>query len=559
MAGRDLLRAMVATIIVVAVSDTAVHRGSLALLAQLSEHRVPSRSEVALVLVDDEAARHPEFARAARVYWSTPLAAVTDALLDAGARIIGVDMVFTRDDPASNDWLRTLMRAARDGRVVLGVADGADPALPSAAQRVAVGGVPSLASVNLTPDSDGLVRVMPASHGALPTIAARLAERAGASPTGQRVLASPRPPDFVTWSAAAVLERAGSAELVEAFAGRVVLIGAWLPDDDRHLSIVGDRPGVWLHAVATDSWVRGASLQIPGDWLRWCTVLLGSMLGVWTLGRGQWVIGFLAIAISSVATIVAWHAWVLLPGLHATTGLLCGGCVVAAERLVIDSLRAAAALPRRFRTGDTAATTPVTACFIDIASFTRTSERSPPELLAAELSACLARLSRIIELHHGFVDKYLGDGLMALFGVDGDGDGCKDAFEAACRCLQAPLTLAGQPVLLRIGLACGPARLGMLGDTRRPHFTAIGDVVNVAARLEQLNRMLDTQLLADHRVAAANPHGNWRDLGERKLRGREGPVHVWTPRIPEGRCTTHATSSSHCCSQQVPPSPNQMG
>lgn len=174
----------------------------------------------------------------------------------------------------------------------------------------------------------------------------------------------------------------------------------------------------------------------------------------------------------------------------------------------------------------------MTACFIDIASFTRASEAADgPERLAADLGRCLRRLDAEVTRHRGFVDKYLGDGLLALFGLE-DGDGRGDAVAAvracidACRGPGAP-RLAGHRVRLRAGLAWGVARIGALHDGPRPHFTAVGDAVNVAARLEQMNRTLGTRVLAAAEVAAAVPGEGWVDHGEQSLRGRERRVRVF--------------------------------
>ena len=79
----------------------------------------------------------------------------------------------------------------------------------------------------------------------------------------------------------------------------------------------------------------------------------------------------------------------------------------------------------------------------------------------------------------------------------------------------------------RAGLAWGVARVGALHGGPRLHFTAVGDVVNVAARLEQLNRALGSRVLAAAEVAAAVPGEGWIDHGEQSLRGRERRVRVF--------------------------------
>jgi adenylate cyclase len=218
--------------------------------------------------------------------------------------------------------------------------------------------------------------------------------------------------------------------------------------------------------------------------------------------------------------------------------------IVVAWGAASIATRVTASIPQRLR--DTAAvprTVTGTVCFVDIAAFTRTGERCDPARLASELDCCLATLTRIVESHGGFVDKYLGDGLMALFGCDKRDAGGRAAFGAVRACLREHLALGGERVRLRVGMACGALRVGAIGDSRRLRITAIGDTVNVAARLEQLNRELDTTILADEAVAAANQDAEWIDHGERRLRGRALPVRVWSAGIIEPSCASPCPSS----------------
>ncbi len=490
-----------------------------------------TRSDVALALLDPETLEHPLFAGSARAYWSGPLAEALDALLDAGVSVIGVDLIFPDEERVSADWLRVIRRGAREGRIILGMAAGTLPAIPSTSQRVAVGGAGSLALVNFPQDNDGVIRrLLPDS-----SLASAVATRAGAKPQTAVLLAATHERDFVTWSIGELIRQRGSPELMEAFAGRAVVVGAWLPGEDHHLSVHGERPGVLLHALAADTWIHGKPPRITPNLVGVTWVVFMAVLGSWqgvsgSLGRTWPVAPLLVIAV----VLVAWSLGWVLQWLAAILAWTIAAAMGVLHRHASTLRRYMHGLPSRFRRRpDIHAVEELTVCFIDIASFTLASERCDPDRLAEEVGRCLTTLEKIVTDHGGFVDKYLGDGVMALFGIGQATNGSAEAVAAAKVCLgcctaQSAMTLAGHPVRLRIGIAAGHARIGTLGYGPRVHFTAIGDVVNVAARLEQMNRELGTELLVDTAVKEGNPKEQWQNCGERQLRGRQSPVHIWT-------------------------------
>ena len=191
----------------------------------------------------------------------------------------------------------------------------------------------------------------------------------------------------------------------------------------------------------------------------------------------------------------------------------------------------------------------VAVMFADIVGFTRTAEIMAPEDVLALLRDFHARMTAEIFASGGTVDKYIGDGIVAVFGVPAAGS--HDAANAL-KCARMMLdTLerwnderkqTGAARLdIGIGLNYGPAVLGDVGSQYSMSFTVIGDTVNTAARLQTLTRSLGTPLVVGDPLVAAvkasSPEiadalvGQLEDQGEHNLRGRAGPVRVWTCKV----------------------------
>ena len=145
----------------------------------------------------------------------------------------------------------------------------------------------------------------------------------------------------------------------------------------------------------------------------------------------------------------------------------------------------------------------VTVVFVDIRDFTPRCERSSPQRVVDVLNTFFTEMVDIIEKHGGIVNKFLGDGFMAIFGVGIDSDHHADAAVAAGREMLAQLetinrSLAEEnrdPLEIGIGIHTGPAIVGSIGSPKRMEFTAIGDTVNIASRVEGLTKTADHPLL----------------------------------------------------------------
>ena len=188
----------------------------------------------------------------------------------------------------------------------------------------------------------------------------------------------------------------------------------------------------------------------------------------------------------------------------------------------------------------------VAVLFADIVAFTQMAELMAPEDVLAMLREFHARMTAQIFASGGTVDQYMGDGIVAVFGAPAASpNDAANALYCAEMMLDA-LELwnhererkGGTRLDIGIGLNYGPVVLGDVGSEHSMSFTAIGDTVNTAARLQVLTRSLGTPLVvgdalvqAIHALSperAAERLGRLEDRGEYSLRGRASPVRVWT-------------------------------
>jgi adenylate cyclase len=183
--------------------------------------------------------------------------------------------------------------------------------------------------------------------------------------------------------------------------------------------------------------------------------------------------------------------------------------------------------------------------FADIVGFTAFAERASPEETVALLRAHYQRLGDVVFAHDGTIDKYIGDCLMAVFGTPDPG---RDDATRALRCARDMLasleewnvtrSAAGEePLRMGMGLDYGPVVLGNIGGERRLEMTVIGDTVNVANRLEGLTRVHGVDLVVSDDLVEAVKRESGAGAPELAgliegpvvpLRGRDGPVRIWT-------------------------------
>ena len=146
----------------------------------------------------------------------------------------------------------------------------------------------------------------------------------------------------------------------------------------------------------------------------------------------------------------------------------------------------------------------VTVYFSDIADFSSFAEKIAPAELVAAMNEYLSAMTDIIEAHGGFVDKYIGDAIVAVFGAPlDDPDHANNAVRAALQCAarlgeldRVTAAFRAARSRQRIGLNTGEALVGNIGSRRRFNYTVMGDMVNLASRLEGANKFFGTTIIA---------------------------------------------------------------
>lgn len=185
----------------------------------------------------------------------------------------------------------------------------------------------------------------------------------------------------------------------------------------------------------------------------------------------------------------------------------------------------------------------VTVMFTDIHGFTTMAEGLPPQQVLALLNDYFTMLGGVIEQHHGVVDKYIGDAVMALFGAPlPDPDAVPHAVAAALAVkpalvrLNEALAARGlPPISMRIGIHHDRIVVGNMGSQERLNYTAIGDGVNLASRLENLCKPYGVDLIVSESVRITAPQFLYLPLDLVRVKGKQQPVRIYTvlpPAIP---------------------------
>jgi class 3 adenylate cyclase len=149
-------------------------------------------------------------------------------------------------------------------------------------------------------------------------------------------------------------------------------------------------------------------------------------------------------------------------------------------------------------------------------------------------------MTEIVQRHRGFVDKFIGDGILAVFGAPLAEDRHAQAgIEAALEMIAAlasdsTITLNGQPIRIRIGLHTGQVIVGNIGAPNRFNYTVVGDAVNLASRLEGVGKLYDVPIVVSEDTRqAAGDSVRFRELDQVRVVGRDQPVTLFEPLPPQ--------------------------
>jgi adenylate cyclase len=348
--------------------------------------------------------------------------------------------------------------------------------------------------------------------------------------------------------------------------GKIIVVGVSLSglEDLVPTAVADSFLGPEVHAVALDHLKNGGALRPAGSTARTVlTVLLGAFAAALTLSklkpwRAYALVVLALLALLAMVYFLLKGGWQLdgfTPALGLVLGAVTGGGVRAATEgrrnrwldstfklylspAVIERLKKD---PNRLNLGGKRRE--VTILFSDIAGFTSISEKLKPEDLAALLNQYLTAVTDTILDTGATLDKYIGDAVMAFFGDPIDQP---DHADRALRVAAAHPRLIGalKPVLshlgiehfdVRIGIHTGDAVIGNFGSNKRFAYTAMGDNVNLASRLEGLNKYFGTHVLLteETRRHVKSNEFRFREIGAIAVKGKEEPAHVFEL-VPDG-------------------------
>lgn len=483
-------------------------------------------------------------------------------------RSIGIDLIF--DQPTIDEHDLELASAMRNVRVPLVVAVGDEGTGLTPAQLAFQGsflsGLRSGTSVLRT--ENGIVRTFfpfepdgtsmhfaaalaEVSGLAVPTEPARIVFRRGAldSPSPIRVFPAHSvgqlPPGWL--------------------ADKIVLIGASVADRDQHrtpLSILGGAhefmTGVLVHAQILAQLDTGAALPRTSSWLSFSlltiAVVAGLMLALSPLPP------WLRVALGSSTFLSYWlvafspAVWskVSLPLLGPSIGFVLALTLATAlarqrerrQRLFLrgafnhyvsaEIIEDILTNPSHLKLGGESRE--MSFLFTDIAGFSTMAEQVSPERLIELLEGYLDGVVEIALRHRGTIARFVGDGLLIFFGAPIRDDDhhvnavkCAVEIDRFCEDYRRRGDIAGTGFgITRIGVNSGPAIVGNIGGSKRFEYTAHGDSINTASRLESANRHFGTRICLSEACAAGFAAGTFRPIGEVILKGKDIPVAVFT-------------------------------
>ena len=562
--------------------------------ASLTSRAAPESRPVAIVALDERSLESPELLPYPRALFAPVWARLLEALARADARAVGFDLLFTfTANRLAPDYDRPFLEALsthRD-RVVLARSAHALPAPPFLAALDADDH--SLGLVEVGADADGVHRHVRRSHRTeseeVPSLAAALLARAQGRPMPSSVLLAPREAAeaIPTYAIVDVLRCAESSPetLAAAFSGRIVLVGSTLPDEDRKLSTArflkpasagpplapcGLRslgsshaasaliPGVHLHAMAIDAVERGHLTRTVPRWgIALIAALVAGMSALIAVTWSPWrtiglVIVTAAVLFATATAALALDVW--LPLALPLAGLVISPGVAYVVRYLVEErtrLRIERAFGRYLSphvvqqlAANSAALQlggerrDVTVMFADLSGFTALSVTVSPEILTKTTNEYLGHIVDAVDATGGYVDKFIGDAVMAIWGAPGPDDAhavhaVQAALDAVNRIRDARIAAEARGeagFAVKIGLHSGPAVVGNVGTERRYNYTAIGATVNIASRLESAPGVYGCAVIVSEDTAAlVGDAFVFRELDRVRVKGRDEPLTIFEP------------------------------
>ena len=488
---------------------------------------------------------------------------------------IGFDIVFPEPSSKGPEDDREFAEAVgRAGNVVLGsaftevkgpyaVKEGLNPPITVLRQQAAAYGF-----VTVIPDEDAFVRstvLTRVFQGVelssfdlhLYRIGVKAGIRAGPLPHTRSVLVNYRggPHTFLTIPYYQVLNGEVKPDVLT---GSIVLIGSTSPGlhdvFPTPFAPRGEMPGVEIHANVLETLFQRIPLSRVSVWVVVVLTVIGGLLGVWLTDRLRPLpalsLIFLLAAGYAVATFVLFvgaRLWMDVAGVPAALFLGYGATVV---ENFISAQREKQRLSRYFSPAVVAeivrqkedanlasARRRMTVLFSDIRGFTSMSEKMTPEDVVTFLREYFTVMTDVVFQHGGTVDKYIGDGVMALYNVPFDQpDHAAQAVRTALVFQDRLKPLAGRfrakygtDLNCGVGIHTGDAVVGTIGSEQRLEYTAIGDTINLGSRLEGITKDFHVSIIiSESTYEEVKGQFIMRYLGEVKIKGKEIPVKIYT-------------------------------
>ena len=548
-------------------------------LGELFEWRGPRPPTSPIVIVTIDESTFSEL----DTQWPFPRAMHAELLrkIAAGApRAIGVDLIFDRPSsrgPDDDEALGAAVAAA--GNVILGAAVADDiqpvPGLSVVYERTTLNqpievirrGAAGVAPVNMTADPDGEIRrallrvrladeAIPGFDAQLHALAARSGLPVAPLPTDASVLINFRGgPNTFPWLSSYQVIRDEIPPAV--FTDAIVLIGptSEILHDQFPTAFArgGDMPGVEVHANALETLIRGNPIREVPQALSTALAVAAAVLGSALVVRLHAFRALLAaVGLWAVLTLAAVAGFALLDvwirGLAASVALVLGYGATVIEHFVREQ-RERRRLSQFFspdvvrevvRHKDEGSLTTsrrlVTVLFSDLRGFTSISEKLEPEQVAEMLREYLSEMTEIVFKHGGTVDKYVGDCVMALYNVPfADPEHAVKAVRTGLEFQERTLAVSRRweaklGVALRngVGINTGEAVVGTLGSRQRLEYTAIGDTINLGARLESITKDYKTNIIiSESTYEHVKDQFVTRELGDVTVKGKTKPVKIY--------------------------------
>ena len=389
----------------------------------------------------------------------------------------------------------------------------------------------------------------------------------------------------------ACAERDPGLSFADRFSGKIVLIGVDLAVEDRHRTpqrfmptrdqqrqpacdgvaaaqelpvAAGTTAGVFLHAAAVDQLLSGDYLREIGRLSTALLLVLAAFAGglppiAFNAGAHARLPVTVILPLTVTVSTAALAYGMMLPTGASVLAMLTAFAIAFLHRAgLIDRdrwrlrrtlglylpgpelrrLQASGQVPELG--GETRV---ITIMFVDVANFSRISENARPQQTLVRLNDHFERLHAIVERHGGIIDRYVGDAVVALFGAPvPHEDHATRAVRAALE-ISAPIATkteadppGGDPdegeggaFKVRIGITTGEVLVGHIGSRRRFNYGALGDPVNLASRIEGLNKLYGSTVLLSRATVEAAHELAFRDVDRVRVVGREQPVDLFVP------------------------------